>query len=148
MIHTTTNTFSTTQQISIDAPAARVWEALTTPAIVSQFMFGAEVESTWRAGSPIVYRGAWEGLPFEDRGMIGEAIPGRRLSSATLNSLSGLEDRPENYTVITYDLLPEGDARTTLRVTQDNNPSREAADLAGDNWVLTLAEIKQLVEAR
>lgn len=148
MTHMTTTTFSTVQQISIDAPAARVWEALTTPAIVSRFMFGAEVESTWQPGGPIVYRGVWDGQPFEDRGTIREAVPGRRLSSATLNSLSGLEDRPENYTVITYDLLAEGDARTTLSVTQDNNPSREAADLAGDNWVMTLAEIKHLVEAR
>ena len=147
MTHTTTTTFSTTQQVSINAPAARVWEALTTPAIVSRFMFGAEVESTWQTGGPIVYRGVWEGQPYEDRGTIREAVPGRRLSTVTLNSLSGLDDDPENHIVITYALAPDGDARTTLSVTQDNNPSREAADLAGDNWVMTLAVIKQLVEA-
>ena len=140
-------TYSTTQQTRIAATTDRVWAALVTPEIVKQYMFGAEVVSTWQVGSPIVYRGLWEGKPFEDKGMILECLPGRRLVSTYFSALSGLDDRPEHYNTVTYELTPDGDGCTTLSVTQDNNPSQEVADAMGRNWVATLAQIKQLLEA-
>lgn len=142
-----TTGYSTTQHITIAAPTERVWAALVTPDIVKQYMFGAEVVSTWQVGSPIVYRGLWEGKPFEDKGMILECAPGRRLRSTYFSALSGLEDRPEHYNTVTYDLTSDGAGRTTLSVTQDNNPSQEVADAMGNNWAATLVQIKQLLEA-
>ena len=58
-----------TKSIVINAPASRVWEALTDPAQVKQVIWGSEVVSDWKQGSPLIYRGVWEGKPFEDKVM-------------------------------------------------------------------------------
>lgn len=42
---------------TVNAPIARVWEALTKPEIIKQYMFGANVVSDWRVGSSIVWKG-------------------------------------------------------------------------------------------
>ncbi len=141
-----TTSFSITRRTTINAASARVWEALTTPEIIKQYMFGAEAVSNWQPGSSLVYKGQWEGQPFEDKGVILEISPAKLLKTSFYSALSGLEDKPENYSTITYQLNSEADGRTTLTVTQDNNPTQAAADQTGRNWEMTLGQIKQLLE--
>ena len=47
--------------ITINAPVERVWDALVNPGIIKQYMFGTEVVSDWEEGSPIVWKGEWQG---------------------------------------------------------------------------------------
>ena len=47
-----------------------VWNALVDPAIIKQYMFGTTVTSDWKEGSPIVWKGEWQGKPYEDKGVI------------------------------------------------------------------------------
>lgn len=47
--------------ITINAPVAKVWEALVSPAMIKQYMFGTNVVTDWKEGSPIVWRGEWQG---------------------------------------------------------------------------------------
>ena len=131
---------------TIDAPASKVWDALTKPELIKQYLFGTEVTSDWRVGSPITYRGEWQGKPYEDKGKILEIEPGKRLVSTFWSSLGGLPDAPENYNTVRYELAPE-DGATRLTVTQDNNPSQEAADHSAQNWRTVLDGIKQLLES-
>lgn len=138
--------FSATRRITIIASAARVWAALTTPEIIKQYMLGTEVVSNWQKGSPLVYKGQWDGQPFEDKGVVLEIAPEKLLKTSFYSALSGLADRPENFSTITYELNAEADGRTTLTVTQDNQPTQAAADQAGGNWEMTLGQIKQLLE--
>jgi uncharacterized protein YndB with AHSA1/START domain len=42
--------------ISINTPTAKVWNALTNPEVIKQYMFGTNVISDWREGSPIVWK--------------------------------------------------------------------------------------------
>ena len=130
---------------TINAPAPKVWEALTRPELIKQYLFGTEVSTDWRVGSSITYRGEWQGKPYEDKGKILEIEPGKRLVSTFWSSLGGLPDAPENYNTVRYELAPE-DGATRLTVTQDNNPSQEAADHSAQNWRMVLDGIKQLVE--
>lgn len=51
--------------IVIHAPNARVWNALVDPAAIQQYWFGTHVVSDWKAGSPIVWNGIWEGKANE-----------------------------------------------------------------------------------
>jgi hypothetical protein len=37
---------------------------------VGRLFWGSTVESDFKAGSPIVWKGAWEGKVFEDKGTI------------------------------------------------------------------------------
>ena len=131
---------------TIDAPAPKVWDALTKPELIKQYMFGTEVTTDWRAGSPITYRGEWQGKQYEDKGKILEIEPGKRLVSTFWSALAGLPDKPENYNTVRYELTPDGDG-TRLTVTQDNNADDEAAKHSEENWRTVLDGIKKLVEA-
>jgi uncharacterized protein YndB with AHSA1/START domain len=46
---------------TIDKPVANVWHALVTPETIKRYMFGATVVSDWKEGSPIVWKGEWQG---------------------------------------------------------------------------------------
>lgn len=134
-----------TKSIVINATAQRVWEALTDPAQVKQYMWGSEVVSTWKQGSPLVYRGVWEGKPFEDKGTILEIDPPRLLRTNYFSPLSGKPDVPENYAEVTYALGVEAGG-TKLTVTQSNIPNDAGKTQSEGNWGTVLDSIKKLIE--
>lgn len=136
-----------TAETDIDAPPDRVWAALTDPEQIKQYMFGSEVETDWKPGSPIVWKGEYEGERFEDKGEIVEVEPERRLKVTHFSPLSGDEDVPENYHTLLYQ-LEERDGATHLSLRQDNNSSEEAAEHSQANWEQMLASLKQVVERR
>jgi uncharacterized protein YndB with AHSA1/START domain len=99
----------------VDAPPSEVWKAITDPAKLKRFFFGADVESGWKPGDPIRMRGEFKGKAYEDKGEIREAVAGERLSFSHYSPLSGAPDRPENYHVVAFDLAADGDgSRVTL----------------------------------
>jgi uncharacterized protein YndB with AHSA1/START domain len=104
---------------TIAAPADQVWDALTRPEKIKRYFFGADVETDWRIGSPIKFRGEYEGRRFEDRGEIRSFDPGRKLAYTHYSPLSGAPDAPENYHVVTIELEPQGEA-TEVTLTQSN----------------------------
>jgi uncharacterized protein YndB with AHSA1/START domain len=132
-------------EITIAAPVNRVWEAVTDPEQISQYMFGTEVVTTWEPGSPIVYRGEWQGKRYEDKGTILEVQPERLLRSTHFSPLSGLDDVPENYHTVTYTLEDDGGG-TRLTLTQDNNADAEAAAHSEQNWKTMLEALRALLE--
>lgn len=135
-----------TATTTINAPASRVWDALTKPEQIKQYMFGTEVTTDWKVGSPITYKGEWKGKSYEDKGKVLEVEPGKRLVSTFWSALAGLPDKPENYKKVGYELAPAGD-KTTLTITQDNNATQEEANEAEKNWHTVLDGIKKLVES-
>jgi uncharacterized protein YndB with AHSA1/START domain len=138
--------FDATKSITINAKPERVWKALTDPAEVKQYLYGTDVTTDWRQGSPITYSGIWKGQPYEDKGTIVEIDPPRLLKSSYFSPLSGKEDKPENYNIVSYALAPEGTG-VRLTITQSNNPTDDARQQAETNWGMMLDQIKKLVEA-
>jgi uncharacterized protein YndB with AHSA1/START domain len=134
-----------TAEIEIDAAPKQVWAALTDPEQIKEYMFGSQVETDWKEGSPIVWKGEYEGKEYEDKGEIVEIEPQRRLKVTHFSPLSGAEDRPENYHTLLYELEERG-ARTRVSLSQDNNPSEDAAEHSRANWQKMLAGLKQVVE--
>ena len=118
---------------------------ITDPAQVKQYMWGSEVVSDWQQGSPLVYRGVWEGKPFEDKGTILEIEPHRLLRTNYFSPLSGKPDIPENYAEVTYALRPNGDG-TTLTVTQGNIPNEAERTRGEGNWAMVLESLKKTIE--
>jgi uncharacterized protein YndB with AHSA1/START domain len=139
------NTFTATAKVTIRATADRVWDALTNPKLIKQYLFGTEAKSDWKVGSSITYTGVWEGKRYEDKGTVLELVPRKLLKSTYWSSFSGKPDTPENYQTVTYELAEAG-GETTLTVTQDNNPSSQSADHSGDNWGKVLSALKDLLE--
>lgn len=138
--------FTATKDIIINVTPDKVWEALTTPELIKQYMFGAEVETDWQKGSPLIYKGTWDGKPFEDKGTILEIEPEKLLKTTYFSPLSGLEDKPENYNIVSYELAPAGEGQTKVTVVQENNPTQESADNVTKNWGMMLGSIKTLLE--
>lgn len=129
----------------IDAPIAKVWEALVTPAIIERYMFGATVTSDWKEGSPITWKGEWKGKSYEDKGVILRFQPNRTLSYSHYSPLSGLPDKPENYHTVTIE-LDEAARGTRVTLIQDNNSTDEAREHSEENWNTMLDGLKTLLE--
>ena len=138
-------TFTSRSAIAINAPTSKVWDALTKPELIKQYLFGAQVTTDWQVGSPITYKGEWEGNAYEDKGKVLQIEKGKLLVSTFWSSLSGLADIPENYKTVRYELSAD-DKGTRLTITQDNNNSQEEADHSGQNWKMVPEGIKKLVE--
>lgn len=131
--------------ITIDAPSTKVWNALVSPEAIKQYMFGTHVVSDWKEGSQIVWKGEWQGKPYEDKGVILQFKQGRTLQYSHFSPLSGLPDKPESYHTVTIDLSNEG-TQTGVSLTQDNNPNEEAREHSEKNWGVMLSGLKKFLE--
>lgn len=131
--------------ISINAPAGRVWDALTNPELIRKYMFGTNVISDWKEGSPIIWKGEWEGNKYEDKGMILKLEPERLIQYSHFSPLSGQQDLPENYHTVTIELSGKG-KQTFVSILQDNNATEKARQHSEKNWEMMLASLKKLME--
>ena len=94
--------------ISISAPASKVWDALVNPEQTKKYMFGCEAISDWKIGSPLIWRGLYEGKEMIFvKGNIVDLKPGNFLAYTVIDPNSGIADIPENYLDVTYALLEE-----------------------------------------
>src|SRR5436190_20633973 len=134
------------KSFQINASPAKVWEALTKPELVKQYFFGTEVTSDWKKGSPIFYRGVWEGKAYEDKGNILDIERDKFIRYNYWSSFSGTEDIPSNYANISYELAKEGGS-TVLTITQDGLKDQEAINHSEQNWGTVLDGLKKLVDA-
>jgi uncharacterized protein YndB with AHSA1/START domain len=139
--------FKAAMAISLNAPASKVWKALTDPSIIKQYLFGTEAESDWKKGSKITYRGEWDGKQYEDKGEIVDIVPERLLHTTYFSSMRGKEDLPENYNNVIYD-LKEDNGHTILTLSQDNIDSEEELLHSEENWSRVLDGMKRIVESR
>jgi uncharacterized protein YndB with AHSA1/START domain len=131
--------------IEINAPATKVWEALTNPAIVKQYFFGTNVKTDWKKGSPIIWEGEWDGKTYRDKGEILDIDPGKFVRYNYWSTMSGTEDIPENYADITY-TLTEKNGVTKLDITQGNIKSEESKEHSEQNWQSVFGKMKEMVE--
>ena len=129
--------------VTIHAPLTKVWEHLTKPDLIKQYFFGTAVETDWKPGSPICFRGSFEGKTYEDKGKILEFQPPKHLSFLYWSSFSGLPDLPENYQTVSYDLRAE-QGNTSVAVNQDCLESKK--EHCEQNWSMVLAGLKKQVE--
>jgi len=134
-----------TTELKFKAPASKVWQGLTDPEMVKAYFFGTKLESSWRVGEAIVFSGEWDGKQYEDHGKILEIEPGRFLRYTYWSSMSGTEDKPENYATITYS-LDENDGVTTLIITQDNIKDEEAKQHSEQNWQGVFDGLRKMIE--
>ena len=132
-------------QTEIEAPASRVWEALTDPDQIKEYMFGSQVETSWEVGSPITWNGEYEGRPYQDKGKVLTYDEPRELSVTHFSPLAGQDDKPENYHTLVYSLQENG-GTTSLALTQDNCADEQEAEQFSTNWQQMLNGLKAHVE--
>lgn len=142
-----------TSTITIQAPAAKVWNALTNPEMTKKYMFGCEALSDWKPGSPLIWKGNFNGVEMVAvKGQIVKIEPGKFLAYTTIDPNNpAVPDLPENYLTVTYD-LSEQNSHTLLTVTQGDYSTvaeggkRYEETIAGGGWTPILTRIKELVE--
>ena len=124
----------------INAPIQKVWDAWTTPEQLKEFFFGTEMDTSFEVGTPIYFRGAWDGKSYEDKGIILSYEPMKELSYSYWSSMSGMPDLPENQMTIVmkFEEVPEG---TKLTVEQDAK-TQEAADHSAENWKMVVGQLE------
>jgi uncharacterized protein YndB with AHSA1/START domain len=139
--------------ISINAPASKVWDALTKPGLTKQYMFGCETVSDWLPGSELLWKGEYEGKEMVFvKGNIVAIEPGKLLVYTTIDPNSTIDDVSENYLTVTYE-LEEENGQTLFTVTQGDYATvaegerryKEAYN-NGEGWNPILVQIKELVE--
>ncbi len=140
--------------ITIDAPPSKVWDALVNPEQTKKYMFGCEALSDWEKGSPLLWSAMHEGKETVFvKGTIVDIQPEKFLAYTTIDPFSPIEDKPENYLMVTYS-LSEFKTQTILTVTQgdyskvaDGEKRYQDTYNNGEGWNPILVQIKQLVEA-
>ena len=129
----------------INAPVNKVWEALTNPSLIKQYLFGTNTITDWKKGSPITYEGEWEGKAYKDKGKIVDIIPEKLLHTTYWSSMSGKEDRPENYNNVLYG-VEEQNGGTLDTISQDNIKDEKELEHMNQNWGIVLDSMKKLLE--
>ena len=140
------NNVTSNTVINIYSTAPKVWDALTKPELIKQYFFGTDAISDWQEGSTVVFKGEWEGKAYEDKGIIRMIEPNKLFRYDYWSSMSGIEDKPENYQVITYELFEE-EGITTLAITQENIKDEERKVHSEQNWRKVANDLKGLLES-
>lgn len=94
-----------TRKIILNAKPSEIWELLTNPDLTKIYMFNCEAHSSWKVGSEIRWKGNFQGYESGEKGTILEVIQNRRLKYSSIDPNFGIEDIPENYLHVTYDLM-------------------------------------------
>ena len=106
---------------------------------------GTDVTSDWKEGNAITYEGEYEGKKYHDKGIIKKIEPNKLLQSTYWSSMSGKEDIPENYKLVTY-AISEKKLQTLITLTQDNNANEKEKEHSTENWKAVLKKMKEVVE--
>lgn len=132
--------------VDINASPERVWEVMTTPALIKSYLHGTECITDWQVGSEVVFQGEYDGQKYKDHGIIRENTPTELLSYTYWTGFSGLPDAPENYGLVTYRLQAQGAEQT--RFTWEQKGYVDEARLAHSKQSMPafLAEIKKIAE--
>jgi uncharacterized protein YndB with AHSA1/START domain len=107
---------------------------------------GTDVSSDWNEGSTITYTGEYEGKKYHDKGIIKKIEPEKVLQSTYWSSMSGKEDKPENYNLVTYKITKRDD-KTFITLSQDNISTEKEKEHATENWGMVLKKLKEVVES-
>jgi len=129
----------------IAAPVGKVWDALTKPELIKQYFFGTQTTTTWEEGRPITFDGKWEGKSYHDKGTVLNFQKNKLIKYSYWSSMSGIEDKPENYMIVTYELVGSN-GKAELTVTQENIPDEKTKEHSEANWKKVLNDLKKFVE--
>ena len=122
------------------------WDVLTNPEIIKEYLFGTETVTDWKVGSEIVFQGEYQGHKYRDHGVIKENIFHKRIRYSYWSGFSGLEDKPENYSMVIYDVEPIDATHTKFTWTQKGYPDETRQNHSQSGMKDFLEQIKGIAE--
>jgi uncharacterized protein YndB with AHSA1/START domain len=134
------------QAVSLNTTPMHLWEILTQGAYSKQYMYNCVVESDWQVGSPITWKGHYQGYDAFQKGEILEITPLQRIKFTTFDPNYGMEDIPKNYIHVTYQIASTEESTTQLIVTNETfDGNDERMQHINDGWKAVLAKIEEIV---
>ncbi|MFQ3916674.1 SRPBCC family protein [Leptospira kirschneri] len=133
------------KKISIQASISKVWNGLINPEVIKLYLFGTQTISDWKVGSSIVFTGEWNGKKYKDHGTILKLEKESLFQYNYWSNFSGVPNVPENYSILTFELNPEGNF-TSLSLTQENFPNPAAYEHSDVGWDQALNILKEVLE--
>lgn len=137
---------SVSQSVIVNADVKKVWEALTDPTIIKDYLFGTETVTDWKVGNPVIFQGEYQGQKYKDKGVILEFNPMKTISYSYWSGFTGLDDKPENYSTVSY-LVQSIDAnKTQFTWTQKGFANEDGYKHSKDGMTDFLKGIKAVME--
>ena len=129
--------------IYIASTPEKVFAALTDSKATSQFWFGNEVKSDWKAGSPLTFHR--EGKLIVE-GKVLECDPPHRLSY-TFRSMHEPHNGKERPSRVTLEIEPQKDQVKLTVMHDDFDEGSKVFESISNGWPLVLSSLKSLLEA-
>jgi uncharacterized protein YndB with AHSA1/START domain len=144
MAANTDTRYSLTVEIQIRAKLEDVWDYLVNPRKVGELFWGSTVESDFKVGSLIVWKGNWEGKPFEDRGIVMEMKKGEVLQYSHWSPAEPVPpEKDRNLISVRLKKLANG-VHVTFQ--HDNIASLAMKEHSEGMWKQLLSRMKELAE--
>ncbi len=118
---------------------------MTNPEKIKVYLFGTETLTDWKTGSEIIFQGEYQGHQYKDKGTILDIKTDELLQYFYWSGFSGLEDKPENYSLVAYKLETAND-NTLLTLTQTGFANEQTQQHSKTVWTNVLKQIKQMTE--
>jgi len=132
-------------RLILNVSAEQVWDAITNPEKVKAWQYGSELITDWKVGNEIRFKSEWEGQIFKQWGTVLEFIPYKTLRYNLFAPRPDLEDSPENYFKMEYQLTEKEHGTELKIIQQDNRPgAKQEAEQGEENPVLKM--LKELIE--
>jgi uncharacterized protein YndB with AHSA1/START domain len=130
--------------ITINATTSKIWNCLTTPALIKLWMSDTEMKiiSDWVIGSTIIFETTVNG---KYKGKILLLEPEKVFKYTSYSKVFRLPDEPENYSIIEFKLVPLKD-QTILSITHSNLLAETAVEHSNFYWNVALENIRKLSE--
>jgi uncharacterized protein YndB with AHSA1/START domain len=132
-------------KVDLDASVDDVFDAIINPVKIKKYFFDIDVNSSWEVGKEIIFEGAFGDQKFKDKGTILEFEEKKIVKYSYFSSFMGLEDLPENYSIVTY-ILERKEQSTHLKIEQIGFASEKSAQDSAGHWQVVLDGLKKLVE--
>jgi uncharacterized protein YndB with AHSA1/START domain len=134
------------QSVIINTYASKVWNALTNPEQIKKYLFGTEAITDWQKGSKVVFQGEYNGLKYEDKGLVLESIINEKLVYTYWSGFYGLEDKSENYSMITYSIIELSSNQCSFTWSQKGFATEEGYNHSLSGMEELLKTIKTIAE--
>jgi len=132
-------------RLKIKASTEKVWDAITNPEKVKSWQYGSELTTDWKVGHEIRFKSEWEGQIFLQWGTVLEFKPNENLKYDLFAPRPDLEDKPEHYFEMEYQLTEKGNGTELKIIQKDNRPgAKQEAEQGEENPVLKM--LKELIE--
>ncbi len=140
------NNLIASKSIEINAEPFKVWDVLTNPKKIKIFLYGTETITDWKVGSPIVFQGEYKGQKYKDKGNVLENIKNKILKYNYWSNFSGLEDKPENYSIVNYNIEKLSETKTKFTWTQTGFANEDGKCHTEQGLEAILKQIKNITE--